>query len=350
MKNKIYSTIEKIEDINIIEEKKCEEILNSKMKPNKSLGVLENLAIKVAGIQGRDIPELKNGYHFIISSDNGIVEEGISSCPIEYTRIVSEAMLNKIAAIGILCDSLKIPYSLVDIGIKNDIPREYKNLIQKKVAKGTKNFSKEPAMTIDELYRSIQIGIELIEEKKEIDFFSNGEMGIGNTTTSSAILYSLVDEKIDKVVGRGGGLSDQGLEKKKNIIIEAVKRYDLKAKDIFEILRCVGGFDIACMVGMYLGAAKEKKPILIDGFISAVAALAATKIKPEVKNYLIATHISEEPGMQIVIKELGVIPFLDMKMRLGEGTGAVLAYSIVKTAMEIPKRMKTKEEVYKLFE
>ncbi|ERT68094.1 MAG: nicotinate-nucleotide--dimethylbenzimidazole phosphoribosyltransferase [Cetobacterium somerae] len=330
--------------------KECKKILDSRMKPEKSLGVLEDLAMKVAGITGQPLNELKAGCHFIASSDNGVIEEGVSSCPIEYTRIVSEAMLSSFAAIGILCKSLGIPLNLIDIGIKGDIPRNYENLYVKKIAYGTKNFSKEPAMSLDEVIKAILVGVEIIKEKKEYDFFSNGEMGIANTTTSSAILYALTKEDIEKVVGCGAGLSDEGLRRKKDVIKDACLKYDLFNKEPIEVLRCVGGLDIACMVGLYLGAALERKPMLIDGFISAVAALVATRIEPKVKNYLIGTHMSEEPGMKVVMTALDLKTFLHMEMRLGEGTGAVLAYPILKAAVEIPKIMKTKDEVYEIFQ
>lgn len=330
--------------------KECKKVLDSKMKPEKSLGILEELAIKVAGITGQPLNELKAGCHFIASSDNGVIEEGVSSCPIEYTRIVSEAMLNSFAAIGILCKSLGIPLNLIDIGIKGEIPRSYENLYVKKIAYGTKNFTKEPAMSLNEVMDAIAVGVDMIKSKKEYDFFSNGEMGIANTTTSSAILYALTKENIEKVVGCGAGLSDEGLKRKRKIIEEACIKYDLFNKEPIEVLRCVGGLDIACMVGLYLGAALERKPMLIDGFISAVAALVATKIEPKVKDYLIGTHMSEEPGMKVVMRELNLKTFLHMEMRLGEGTGAVLAYPILKAAVEIPKIMKTKDEVYEIFQ
>jgi nicotinate-nucleotide--dimethylbenzimidazole phosphoribosyltransferase len=203
-------------------------------------------------------------------------------------------------------------------------------------------------MTTEECIRAIEVGISIIEENLDYDIFSNGEMGIGNTTTSSAILYALSGESIDLVVGRGGGLSDKGLIKKKVIIKEAVERYNLFNEDPLEILRCVGGLDIACMVGIYLGCAANKKPILIDGFISSVAALVATKLNINTKGYIIATHKSEEPGMVVLSKILDKKTFLDMNMRLGEGTGAVLAYPIVTSAVEIMNRMKTPKEVYKI--
>ncbi|MGL5088209.1 MAG: nicotinate-nucleotide--dimethylbenzimidazole phosphoribosyltransferase [Cetobacterium sp.] len=348
--NRIKEIQNKIKAVDIDAMESCKKILNTRMKPEKSLGILEELAIKVAGITGETLNSLNVGCHFIASSDNGVIEEGISSCPLEYTRIVSEAMLDSFAAIGILCKSLKIPLNLIDVGIKGDISKEYTNLYRKKVAYGTKNFVKEPAMSLEEVMSAINIGIEMIKEKKEYDFYSNGEMGIANTTTSSAILYSLTKEDIDKVVGYGAGLSDKGLKRKKEIIKVAAESYNLFNKDPVEVLRCVGGLDIACMVGLYLGAAIERKPMLIDGFISAVAALVATRIEPKIKGYLIATHMSEEPGMKVVMKALGLKTFLQMEMRLGEGTGAVLAYPILKAAVEIPKMMKTKDEIYKMFQ
>ncbi|MGL5356345.1 MAG: nicotinate-nucleotide--dimethylbenzimidazole phosphoribosyltransferase [Cetobacterium sp.] len=348
--NRIKEIQNKIKAIDIDAMKECKDILDSRMKPEKSLGILEDLAIKVAGITGKAINSLNEGCHFVASSDNGVIEEGVSSCPLEYTRIVSEAMLNSFAAIGVLCKSLKIPLKVIDVGIKGDINKKYPNLYKKKVAYGTNNFVKQPAMSLEEVISAINVGIDMIKEKKDYDFYSNGEMGIANTTTSSAILYSLTKENIDKVVGCGAGLSEEALKRKKEIIKKAVEKYNLFNKEPLEVLRCVGGLDIACMVGLYLGAAIEKKPILIDGFISAVAALVAVKIEPKVKGYLIATHMSEEPGMKIAMKGLGLKTFLQMEMRLGEGTGAVLAYPILKAAVEIPKMMKTKDEVYGMFQ
>lgn len=345
---KIYEYIDGIKKKNLVAEKECEKILNSRMKPEKSLGVLENLCLKVAGITGKALNKMERGCHFIASADNGVIEEGVSSCPLEYTRVVSEAMLNSYAAIGILCKNLNIPLKLIDVGINGEIEREYKNLYRKKVAYGTKNFVKEPAMSEKELEKAIEVGIDIIEENLYFDFYSNGEMGIANTTTSSAVLYALTKRDIDEVVGRGGGLSDEGLLKKKKIIKEAIEKYNLFEKTPLEVLRCVGGFDIACMVGMYLGAAKHKKPMLVDGFISGVAAVVAFKLNSNIKDYIILTHMSEEPGMKVVLNELGEKAFLNMEMRLGEGTGAVLAYPILKSAMEIPKNMKTKDEVYEI--
>lgn len=331
--------------------KAAQEELDRKMKPNGSLGTLEDIAVKLAGISGFPVKKINKRCHIVASADNGVIEEGISSCPLEYTRIVSEAMLNRIAAIGLLTRTIGVDFNLVDIGIKDSIPRDYPNLYRKNVKKGTNNFYKEPAMTQEECVKAIMVGVELIKEKVEAgyDIFSNGEMGIGNTSTSSAVLYSFTKGDIDKIVGRGGGLSDSGLVKKKKIIVESCEKYDTFNMEPIDVLAHVGGLDIACMVGMYIGAARYRKPMLVDGFISSVAALAACKIEPKIKDYIIATHMSEEPGMELVLKELGEEAFFNMKMRLGEGTGAVLAYPIIDCAVEVINGMKTPTAVYELF-
>ncbi len=397
--------------------RECKEILDSKMKPIGSLGVLEEIAEQLAGILPYSIGKIKRkGCHIVAVSDNGIIEENISPCPPEYTRLVAEEMLNGIAPIGIFCKNLDVDLKVIDVGMKKSIPRKYPNFFISKVVNGTKNFRKEPAMTINQIFcknldvdlkvidvgmkksiprkypnffiskvvngtknfrkepamtinqviDTIENGIFTVEElEEEYDVFSTGEMGIGNTTTSSAVLYSLTRCGLDEAVGRGSGVNDEGLALKKKIIFESCVRYNtfqmspteilasvggldieavgrgsgvndeglaLKKKIIFEscvryntfqmspteILASVGGLDIAFMVGLYIGAAKCRKLILVDGFISAVAALVACRLNPIIKNYLLFTHISEEPGMKLILKELGKEAFLNMKMRLGD--------------------------------
>ena len=340
-------------NISGLDEKSVQEAqdeLNRKMKPQGSLGILEKIAIQMAGIYGFPIKCVEKKCHIVASADNGVIEEGISSCPLEYTQIVSEAMLNRIAAIGLLTKRLGVEFNLVDIGIAGDIPREYPNLYRLKVKKGTKNFYREPAMTREECLKAIQTGMDMIKEKGEgVTVFSNGEMGIGNTSTSSAVLYSFTRGDIDSIVGRGGGLSDSALVKKKKIIIESCEKYNTFEMDPVDVLAHVGGLDIACMVGMYLGCVKYRKLMLVDGFISAVGALAACRIEPLVKDFILPTHMSEEPGMKIVLNEIGKKAFLNMEMRLGEGTGAVLTYPMIDCALDVINGMKTPVEVYKLF-
>jgi nicotinate-nucleotide--dimethylbenzimidazole phosphoribosyltransferase len=328
----------------------AQEELDRKMKPQGSLGVIEKIAIKMAGIYGYPVKSVDKKCHIVASADNGVIEEGISSCPLEYTRIVSEAMLNKIACIGLFTKRLGVEFNLVDVGIKESIPRDYPNLYNKNVRKGTNNFYKEPAMSREECLKAIEIGMNMIEEKSQgVTVFSNGEMGIGNTSTSSAVLYSLTKGDIDEIVGRGGGLSDSGLLKKKKVIKESCERYNTFEMDPIDILAHVGGLDIACMVGMYLGAVKYRKLMLVDGFISAVAALTACKIEPKVKDFILLTHMSEEPGMKVVLSELEEKAFLNMEMRLGEGTGAVLTYPMIDCAIDMINGMKTPAAVYELF-
>ena len=349
-KDSLLRLINEIEAIDDGAIKKAQAELDRKMKPKDSLGVLEDICKKIAGIYGYPLKRLEKKCHIVVAGDNGVIEEGVSSCPIEYTPIVSEAMLNQIACIGIFTKTLGIDLNVVDIGMKNDIKRDYPNLIHKKIKRGTSNFYKEKAMSIYECLEAIYVGIDLINEKsKDYDVFSNGEMGIANTTTSSALLYSVTRKNIDVVVGRGGGLSDDGLNKKKRIIIEACERYNTFEMDAIDMLASVGGFDLACMLGMYIGAALNKKLMLVDGFISSVAALLACSLNKNIQNYLLFTHKSEEPGINIILEYLKEKTFLNMNMRLGEGTGAVLAYPIIDCAIEMINTMRSPEEVYNLF-
>lgn len=325
-------------------------ILKEKMKPEGSLGVLEELVQKMAGIYSYPLPPIQRKCHIVAVADNGIIEEKVSSCPLEYTRLVSEAMLHNMATIGIFTKQLGIDLQVVDIGMKEDIQKEYSNFYRRKIRRGSRNFTKEAAMTKEECERAILEGFSFIGEKqKEYDIFSNGEMGIGNTTTSSAVLYAMTEKNIHDVVGHGGGLSEEGLVRKKRIIQDACQKYQLFGKESLEILRIVGGYDIAFLVGCYLGSAFYRKAMIVDGFISAVAALIACRLKAEVQDYCIFSHQSEEPGMRIILEELGESTFLQMKMRLGEGTGAVLVYPMIDCAFAMFQILRTPKEIYDMF-
>ncbi len=349
LKEEVLELIKNIKPINNLYAENAEKSLDEKMKPYKSLGIIEDIVIKLAGIYGYPLRQLSKKCHIVVSADNGIIEEGVSSCPVEYTSLVSEAMLNNIAAIGIFCKELNINLDVINVGMISDIKRQYPNYYNFNIRKGTDNFYKKRAMSLEEVFKSIKLGIDIINDRKHFDIFSNGEMGIGNTTTSSAVLYSITKENIENIVGRGGGLSDISLINKKRIIKESCEKYNTFDMGIFEILSHVGGIDLCVMVGMYIGCALNKKLMLVDGFISGVAALAAVKLNPNIKNYILFTHKSEEPGMKTILKELKTTTFLNMNMRLGEGTGAVLAYPIIDCAIGVSNNMKTPDEVYKMF-
>lgn len=329
---------------------KMREILKKKMKPEGSLGVMEILLEKMAGIYSYPFSTEFKKCHVVAVADNGVIEEGISSCPLEYTRLVSEAMLNEIATIGIFSKKLGVDLFLVDIGMKEEIQKNYPNLYRIKIQAGSENFTKEAAMTKEDCLKAILAGVSFVKEKqKDYDIFSNGEMGIGNTTTSSAVLYALTKKNIHDIVGQGGGLSEEGLLRKKKIIQESCDKYQLFGKDPLTILQTVGGYDIAFLVGSYIGSALYRKAMIVDGFISSVAAYVACLLKPEIQSYCIFSHESEEPGVKIILEALEETPFLQMKMRLGEGTGAVLVYPILDCALAMLETLKTPKEVYDLF-
>ena len=296
----------------------------------------------------------------VMCADNGIVDEGISQSGYEVTMAVAKAMgegkssVGKLAAVN---DTKVIP---VDIGIRS----EYKiaGVLDKKIRQGTRNFAVEPAMTKDELYSAIQFGIDLLLSCKEQGYglVGLGEMGIGNTTTSAAVAVSIalrdiirkyesennakvlaldIDSELDRLIeeftGRGAGLSDDGLARKKKVIRDAVLGYRLYEKDVLDILMTVGGLDIAGLVGVILGGAYYGVPIVLDGLISAVAALVACSIAPEAKDYIIASHMGKEPAMRYIMEKLKLTPVIYAGLALGEGTGAVMFFSLLDIALAI---------------
>ena len=245
---------------------------------------------------------------------------------------------------------------VVDMGVKLTIPESLYTdsmveagkltgkIVKRSLGRGTKNLAKEPAMTREEAVKAILTGIEAAKAIKEsgCQVFGVGEMGIGNTTTSACILSALTGTTGKEVVGRGGGLNDEGLKKKVEIVDQAKKR--VSKMDVIDILAQVGGFDIAAMVGAYIGAAYYRLPVVIDGYISAVAALAAYKIVPNVKNFMFGSHISKEPGYLIAMDALGIEPFFNLKMRLGEGSGCPISFKIIETACATMNGMATYDE------
>ncbi len=313
-------------------------------KPAGSLGTLEDISTKVAGITGNAMPEMKDKLIITMAGDHGVTDDGVSAYPKAVTAQMVYNFLNDGAAINVLARHAGARVVIVDMGVAVDFTHE--RLVSKKIAYGTANMAKGPAMTYEDAVRSIEAGIEVFESeaKKGVDIVGVGDMGIGNTTSSSAIVAVITGEAVKKVTGRGTGIDDAGLEKKIAVIEEAIRVNKPNNKDAIEVLAKVGGFEIGGMAGVILAAASHSVPVVIDGFISGTAALVAYGIAPAVKDYMIAAHRSVERGHSVTLDYIGLKPLLDLDMRLGEGTGAALGVSIVDAACKILGEMATFED------
>lgn len=314
---------------------------NSIAKPLHSLGKLEDVIVQIAGIQRTEKVHFGKKALVVLCADNGVVEEGVTQCGQEVTAIVSENFLQEKATAGILCRQTGADIFPVDMGISRDTC--LRNL---KIAYGTKNMTREPAMTREQAIQGIETGIMLARELKEAGYelLATGEMGIGNTTSSSAMAAVLLHKPVEEVTGRGAGLSSEGLNKKINAIKKAIALHSPNPEDGVDVLAKVGGFDIAGMVGVFLGGACFHMPVVIDGFISCVAALCAARICPEAIGYMIASHVSKEPAAVMLLNALEKEAFLTCDMCLGEGTGAVTLFPLLDMADAVYEGMSTFEE------
>lgn len=324
--------------------KEAAERLDKLAKPIGSLGMLEEIAVKISGMTGKQYNSFEKKATVVMAADNGVVEEGVSSCPQTVTTIQTLNFLKGFAGISVLSKHAGADIRVVDIGIGSDL--EYPGLINRKIRKGTSNMAKGPAMSREEAVKAIETGIEIVTQlvKEGYSLFGTGEMGIGNTSTGSAVVMSFLGCCAEAAVGKGAGLTEEGFENKKAVIKKAIVLNNPDPKDPIDVLSKVGGFDIAGMAGCFLGAAYHRKPIVIDGLISAAAALTAYRINPLVKDYLIASHCSEEPGYKLITNEIGIRPMLNLNMRLGEGSGCPLAFNIIEAAEAIISEMATLEE------
>ena len=320
-------------DISVAEEVKKQ--WDTIAKPLDSLGKFERIFTKIGMIQGTKNISIGKRAVLVLCADNGVVEEGISQSTKEVTAIVAANMGKGITSVCRMAGVAGADVIAVDIGIdtKETIP----GILQKKIAFGTKNFLKEPAMTEEETLKAIQTGMDLVCDCKEKGYqiLATGEMGIGNTTTSSAVAAARLSLSAKETTGKGAGLDDAGFRRKREVIRKAIEKYDLYGKDAFTVLSCVGGLDIAGLTGVFLGGALYGIPIVIDGVISAVAALVAARICPAAPNYMIASHMSRENCMGYIIKELNLEPVLYADMALGEGTGAVMLFPMLDQVMEV---------------
>jgi nicotinate-nucleotide--dimethylbenzimidazole phosphoribosyltransferase len=314
-------------------------------KPRGSLGVLENLSIQIAGIRRNPLPEIGHKVVITMAADHGVVEEGVSLYPQEVTRQMVLNFLSGGAAINVLGRLTGARVIVVDMGVKGGFPA-MDGLVCKMVDFGTANMCRGPAMTRAQAVDSLQGGIEAVqaESSKGLDILGVGEMGIGNTTAASAIISTVTGRPPEDVTGRGTGIGDDQLKLKTRIIAQALAVNKPDKNDAIDILSKVGGFEIGGMAGAMLAAAAAGVPVVIDGLISGSAALIATGICPQVKDYLLASHLSVEQGHVICLDHLGLRPLVDLNLRLGEGTGAAFGIFICEAAVKTLTQMATFSE------
>lgn len=325
----------KVDEPNEICRKKVLKNWDAIAKPLDGMGKFETLIAKIGAITGTEEIDITKKAVVIMCADNGIVEENVSQSGQEVTVAVAKAMGKGQSCVGQMAKAVGADTIPIDIGInsKESIP----GVISRKVRCGTRNFRKEPAMTETETIRAIAIGIDIAFrcKNKGYQILAMGELGIGNTTTSSAVAAALLKCEVQKVTGRGAGLNDTGFARKQKVIEEAIQKYDLYHADALTILRTVGGLDIAGLVGVCIGGAMCHLPIVLDGVISMVAALLSERLVPGTKEYYIPSHKGKEPAIAMLTKELELEPVIDGNLALGEGTGAVMMFALLDVALSI---------------
>lgn len=311
-------------------------------KPQGSLGRLEDLSVQIAGMTANPAPSVERKSVIVMAGDHGVVAEGVSAYPAEVTPQMVLNFLNGGAAINVFARHVGARVVVVDMGVASDIP-PHAGLIVHKIGHGTKNLAQGPAMTREQAMESIQSGIKIAEEEivHGVDILATGDMGIGNTTPSAAIACALTRKPASEIAGRGTGVDDTGFQKKIAAIQQGLEVNQPDAQDGLDVLAKVGGFEIGGLAGVILAGAADRKPVVIDGFISTAAAMIAVSLAPATRDYLIAAHVSEERGHRMMLNWLGLHPLLDLKMRLGEGTGAALAFHLIEASTLILREMAT---------
>ncbi len=339
---KLRETLKRIYEPDYSLAEKVQARLDNLTKPRGSLGRLEEVAGHIAVITGRERPRIEKKVVLTLAGDHGVVEEGVSAFPKEVTRQMVLNFLKGGAGINVLSRHTGCKVVVVDIGVDYDFG-DIRGLVKRKVGRGTKNIAKGPAMTPEEAVSAIDVGISLVEElaMEGVDIIGTGDMGIGNTTPSSAIVAAITGEAVARVTGRGTGIDGISLARKVQVIERALEVNRPNPKDGLDVLFKVGGFEIGGIAGVILGAASHRLPVVIDGFISGASALIAYLLQPRVKDYLIASHCSAEQGQRVALEFLGLNPLLDLDLRLGEGTGAALGISLVEAAVKVLNEMAT---------
>lgn len=304
-------------------------------KPLHGLGRLEDAVIQIAAIQGTEDIAIDKRAVLVFCGDNGITAQGVTQTDSHVTAVVSDNIAEGKASVNRMCRQCGADVYAIDMGIRDETHSD--KLILRKIAKGTRDFSKEPAMTVEEAVRAVDAGIALVKEYREKGYrlLAVGEMGIGNTTTAAAVAAALLNLSAEETVGRGAGLSKEGLLKKRAVVAAALERYGLRGRPVLEVLACVGGFDMAGMTGAFIGGCMYGVPVIVDGMISAVAALVADRLCRKASGCMLASHMSREPCMRAVMEELALFPVIDADLALGEGTGAALLFPMLDMAESV---------------
>jgi len=353
--SKLEQTLSSIKSVNPAFYEKAQKRLDNLTKPQGSLGRLEEFAAKMVAITERMEPIVHKKAIFTFAGDHGVAEEGVSAFPKEVTPQMVLNFLRGGAGINVLARHAGVDVVVIDIGVDYDfgntdglaldksVPGNSQGLVHKKIIRGTKNIRKGPAMTRQETVQCMEVGIELAEEyaRKGYHIFGTGEMGIANTTPSSAIAAVFSKRTVEEVTGRGTGISDDAFKNKVRVIEDAIKINKPNPKNPLDVLAKLGGAEIAGIAGIVLGAAANRIPVVIDGFISTAGALIACEIEPKVKEYIFAAHTSVERGHWIMLERMDLKPILNLNMRLGEGTGAALGMSMIEAGVKIYNEMAT---------
>lgn len=341
----VQNTIARIKPVNPELLTQAQARLDNKTKPPGSLGRLEEFARRVVAISGATNPDLGKKVIFTFAGDHGIVEEGVSLYPKEVTTQMVFNFLNGGAGVNVLARHSGAEVRVVDVGVDHDFG-DTPGMLHRKVARGTRNFAKGPAMTRDEALAALQVGIDLADQCKleGVGLVGTGEMGIGNTSPSSAIIAAISGLSVRDLTHRGTGINDAALENKIRVIEQGLSLNKPNGANPLDVLAKVGGLEIAAIAGLVLGCAANAIPVVIDGFISTAGALIASELHPHVREYIFAAHQSVEIGHTFMLERIGVRPILDLDFRLGEGTGAALAMGLIDAGVKVLKEMATFDE------
>ncbi|MEM9398945.1 MAG: nicotinate-nucleotide--dimethylbenzimidazole phosphoribosyltransferase [Verrucomicrobiota bacterium] len=347
MVDDIREIIEAIQPVDGLLQPQIQQRLDDLTKPKGSLGRLEECAMRMALIQNTVNPQLTKKRFYVFAADHGVAEEGVSAYPSEITYQMVLNMLDGGAGINVLGRHADAEMYVVDVGVAADFTEAQiqKGLISRKVMRGSKNMVKEPAMDEEQMRQAFMTGVEMARRANDegVQLLGTGEMGIANTTPSTALLAALLPCSVEEVTGKGTGLDKDGITHKVSVIKQAMQLHArvLQERDPFQILAAVGGLEIAAMVGMILAAASLRMGLVVDGFISSAAALVAYRTCPPVKDYIFFSHLSAECGHQVFLDKIEVEPLLDLGLCLGEGTGAALAMQIIQASMKLYQEMNT---------